>query len=198
MIKVDMYQPAPQPLAHVLIWTKYADSWLPRLLKCEDSVVRIRNLKYEYNLKSSEHQFEVQQNSTLELDDLSEEVIKCFRHYETIEKSFTDLPKMEHYARANFKGFFKSFDEVASGPSKEGAYWRNFVVSNSDGAVVKGVAWGPTVQSQWCKNVTVEFHNVSVRVKENRIQFDGATVLVFRNKYDLTAALPTSYRPLQW
>jgi hypothetical protein len=198
MIKVDMYQPAPQPLAHVLIWTKYADSWLPRLLKCEDSVVRIRNLKYEFNLKSSEHQFEVQQNSTLELDDLSEEVINSFRHYETIEKKFTDLPKMEHYARANFKGFFKSFDAVASGPSKEGAYWRNFVVSNSDGAVVKGVAWGPTVQSQWCKNVTVEFHNVSVRVKENRIQFDGATVLVFRNKYDLTAALPTSYRPLQW
>ncbi len=198
MIKVDMYQPAPQPLAHVLIWTKYADSWLPRLLKCEDSVVRIRNLKYEYNLKSSEHQFEVQQNSTLELDDLSEEVINSFRHYETIEKKFTDLPKMEHYARANFKGFFKSFDEVASGPSKEGAYWRNFVVSNSDGAVVKGVAWGPTVQTQWCKNVTVEFHNVSVRVKENRIQFDEATVLVFRNQYDLTAALPKTYRPLSW
>jgi hypothetical protein len=198
MIKVGMYQPTPQPPAHVIIWTKFADAWLPRLLKCEDSVVRIRNLKYDFNKKTSEHQFEVGQDSTLEIVDLNEEVIKSFRNYATIEQSFSDLPKMANYARANFKGFFKSFDLQASGPTKEGTYWRNFVVSNSDGAFVKGVAWGPTVQISWCKNVTVEFHNVSVRVNENRIQFDGATVLVFRNQYDLTAALPKTYRPLPW
>jgi hypothetical protein len=198
LIKVEIYQPAPQPLAHVMIWTKFADAWLPRLLKCEDSVVCIRNLKYEYNLKSSEHQFEVQQNSSLEIDGLSEEVIQSFRNYVTIEKSFTDLPKMAQYSRANLKGFFKSFDEVASGPTKEGAYWRNFVVADSNGVVVKGVAWGPSVRTQWLKNVTVEFHNVSVRVKEMRLQFDEATVIVFGNTYDLSAALPTFYRPLQW
>ncbi len=129
---------------------------------------------------------------------MSEKVIKSIRKYVNKEKSLKELHKKAEFTSAKQKGFFKSFDLQASGPTKEGTYWRNFVVSNSDGAVVKGVAWGPTVQISWCKNVTVEFHNVSVRVNENRIQFDGATVLVFRNQYDLTAALPTSYRLLQW
>jgi hypothetical protein len=71
-------------------------------------------------------------------------------------------------------------------------------VADSLGNVVNGVAWGPTVEMQWESNVTVEFHNVSVRSDDQSIRFDESTVLVIGTMYDLSPRLPVFYKPLKW
>ena len=96
------------------------------------------------------------------------------------------------------KGYGRSCDDVPNGPSTNASYWRNFELSDASGALVKGMAWGVLATQTWVTDVTVEMFNVSVRKGDERIQLDEASVIVFKEQYDLSATKPVFFRSVVW
>ena len=63
---------------------------------------------------------------------------------------------------------------------------------------MKGMAWGLLATQKWTTDVTVEMFNVSVRKSDERIQLDEASVIVFKDHYDLSPTKPVFFKPVVW
>ena len=197
LLKIEVFQPQSRLAMHLVGWKNLAESWLIQLRPHEEKVVKMEHLKYEYNAKYSEHQLVIQPSSVL--TEVRDSVTTdAFNTYQTKEVTLESLPRKAQFERVNFQGFLKSCDPEPQGPSQKGHFWRNCEIANVHGTVVRGQGWGPIVEQDWLRGVSCEFHGVSVRPTQERVQFDESTVLVFKPSYDLSASKPVFFKPLRW
>ena len=196
-IKVEVSQPAAKHRMHLIAWGNLAMQLQQQLLGFEDKVVRIRNGKYDYAKKFEEHQIKLSERTTFE-EVRDPQILQAFDTNSVPEASIGKIGEYRNLSRINLKGYVRSCDDSPNGPSSNASYWRNFDLSDSSGSLVKGMAWGSPATIDWTPNVTVEMFNVSVRKSDERIQVDDSSIIIFKDRYDLSSPMPTFFKPVIW
>ena len=199
ILKAEVSQPGATHTMHLIAWAPVATRMHTELLAHEDSVIRLRKAKYEYNSKQEEHQLKLSDKSTVEKVE-NKATLAAFEDAGDLETttSISRIGESRQYARLNVKGYVRTCDDTPCGPSKNGSYWRNFELCDSLGNQVKGVAWGSSATNTWIPEVTVEMFSVSVRKSDERIQLDEASVVIFKEEYDLGTTKPAYFKPVVW
>ena len=163
----------------------------------QDVVVRLRKAKYEFVKKYDEHQIKINEKTVFEkvVDD---DILAAFEANVVPETSIGKIGEYKQYNRINVKGYVRTCDEIPNGPSANASYWRNFELADASGSLVKGMAWGLLATQKWSTDVTVEMFNVSVRKVDERIQLDEASVILFKEHYDLSPTKLVFFKPVVW
>ena len=196
-IKFEIFQPQAKVRMHVMTWGNLAHSLHAQLISMQDKVVRLRGAKYEFVKKYEEHQLKINEKTVFEKV-LDNNILAAFESNVVQETSISKIGECKQYSRINVKGYVRTCDDSPQGPSTNASYWRNFELADASGSCVKGMAWGLIATQKWTTDVTVEMFNVSVRKSDERIQLDEASVIVFKDHYDLSPTKPVFFKPVVW